>query len=88
MPNPCRDECKLIPSTPCSRSSIFFWELFCNSQNGNGSQRSTKIAGQQIFTKSANEIGHFGLWRTKLRNCVEEENLKIHTELVSNIRLL
>jgi hypothetical protein len=43
-----------------------------------------QLPEQQIFTKSANEIGHFGLWKTKLRNCVEEENLKNHIELVSN----
>jgi hypothetical protein len=43
-----------------------------------------KLQNQQIFTKSANEIGHFGWWKTKLRNCVEEENLKNHIELVSN----
>jgi hypothetical protein len=52
--------------------------------NGNGSQKHKKLQNNNYFTKSANEIGHFGLWKTKLRNCVEEDNLKNGIELVSN----
>jgi hypothetical protein len=62
----------------------YFGNFFATPPQWQWIPEARKLQNNNYFTKSANEIGHFGLWKTKLRNCVEEDNLKNGIELVSN----